>query len=160
MKICKKVLAVVLILCTALSAAAFSASAEDGMQQYASIQITSAKAGTEFHCAELVDLVRVAGRLICKLVGGEIEDLKPFISELLIHGLQRVIMRSIAASRRCVDDQQNLSLVFGETDFVSLPVFDCEIIYRFHFDPAFFPVTWYTGCCSGIKGHTFYRAHL
>ena len=91
----------------------------------------------EFQCAERMDLVLAAGRLIGKLVAGEIEDLKALVPKLPIHCFERIVVRRKPAAGRRVDDQKHLALVFGKTDVVTFSVLYREIIDRFHCSAPF-----------------------
>ena len=88
--------------------------------------------GAEFHGAEGVDLLLVAGGLIGELVAGEVEYFKALIAQILIHRLKRIVMRREAASGSGVDDQQHLPAILGKADVVPHPVLYGEIIDCLH----------------------------
>ena len=61
-----------------------------------------------------MDFVIASGRLIRKLIAGKIEDFQTFVMILLIKRLQSLVLRSEAAARGGVYDEDNLSFESGE----------------------------------------------
>ena len=83
---------------------------------------------SESSCAEGVDLFVLSGSLICKLVAGEVEDLKSLVVVCIIDCLKICILRSEAASCSCVDDEENLALIILKGYHASVHCFYAVII--------------------------------
>ena len=82
--------------------------------------------------AKAVDFCSVSRSLLAKLITGEIQDFKSVFLVALIESLQFLILRSEAATGRCIDNQQNLSFIITHFLQTSVLFLDFDIINVCH----------------------------
>ena len=75
-----------------------------------------------------MDFLVVAGRLVGKLVAGEVENFKALVVVLLIQILQALVLGREAAAGGGVDNQNNLSLESGEVEVLPFSCFYFVIV--------------------------------
>ena len=68
------------------------------------------------------------GRLMAKLVAGEVEYLEALLAVSLVEHLQAFVLGSEAAMRGRIDDEQHLALVGGKAHGILLDVGHREVI--------------------------------
>ena len=85
---------------------------------------------------ELLNVDRTSGLLVVKLVARESQDLQTAIFELVVHLVQLlVVCLRQAAVRGHVHDQDRMTLVLLEGDWIVVQIVDREVIYRCRFLP-------------------------
>ena len=84
------------------------------------------------HAAELLYLFIRARLLMPELVAWEADDDKSALAILLVEGLQPVVLRSEAALRCRVHNEEHLSPVVGHADLLALVREGCVVVNRGH----------------------------
>ena len=67
-----------------------------------------------------MNFVICTGRLAGELIAGDVQDLKPLIMILFIHALDVLVLGSETAAGRRIDDHNNLSFIFFQTEVAVL----------------------------------------
>ena len=78
--------------------------------------------------AESMDLFLGTRCLCSELVAWEIQDLETLFMISIIQFLQRLILRSETALRRCIDDENDFAFTVRKRNIAAIHGFDCEII--------------------------------
>ena len=78
--------------------------------------------------AERINLLIAAGCLLAELVAGKIQNLETCIMVCVVDLLQLSILRCETASGSGVDNQKNLSLIFGKRNLSAILCFYLKII--------------------------------
>ena len=77
--------------------------------------------------AKLLDFQRGAGLLFAELVAGEAKHGETFLAELVVDGLQLLVLPSEAALAGHVDDQHDLAFVRLEGGFFTVDVLQLNV---------------------------------